>query len=83
MTVALARARVLVLAAVVAPADALPRAGMLAQVAVAVPVHKIQVPVLGVEIIAMELALVPVGLALVVRVLIQYMMYIDFRRQND
>ena len=54
------------------------RVGILVQVAAVVPVHKIQVPVLGVEIIAMELAVVAAGLALVVRVLIQYMMHIDF-----
>ena len=44
------------------------RVGILAQVAVAVPGHKILALAQGVEIIAMELALVAVGLALVVRV---------------
>ena len=62
----------------VAPADAMARVGIFAQVAVAVPGHKILALAQGVEIIAMELALVAVGLALVVRVLIQYIMRIDF-----
>lgn len=54
------------------------RVGIFVQVAAVVPVHKIQVPVLGAGIIVMELVLVVAGLALVVRVLIQYMMHIDF-----
>lgn len=62
----------------VAQADAMARAGILVQAAVAVRVHKILVLVRGVGIIVMELVLVVAGLALVVRVLIQYMMHIDF-----
>ena len=62
----------------VAKVDAMARAGILVQAAVDALVLKIQAPVLGAGIIVMELVLVAVGLALVVRVLIQYMMHIDF-----
>ena len=67
MTVAPAHAVAIALGV---PAHAVARAGILVQAAVAVRVHKIQAPVLGVEIIATELALVAVGIALVVRVFI-------------
>lgn len=62
----------------VAQVDAMARAGILVQVVVDALVLKIQAPVLGAGIIVMELVLVVAGLALVVRVLIQYMMHIDF-----
>lgn len=62
----------------VAQVDAMARAGILVQAAVDALVLKIQAPVLGAGIIVMELVLVVAGLALVVRVLIQYMMHIDF-----
>ena len=62
----------------IAPAHVMERVRIFVQVAVAVPGHKIQVPVLGAGVIVMELVLVVAGHALVVRVLIQYMMHIDF-----
>ena len=55
----------------IAPAHVMERVGIFVQVAVAVPGHKILALAQGVEIIAMELAIVAVGIALVVRVLIQ------------
>ena len=72
----LSRVMMIVLARVLS--RVLARAGILVQAAVDALVLKIQAPALGVELIAMELVLVAVGLALVVRVLIQYMVHIDF-----
>lgn len=62
----------------VAPANAMTRVRIVAQVAMAVPGHKILAPVLGAGVIVMELAIVAVGLAPDVQVLVPYIVHIDF-----